>query len=254
MLSSLSCPTCGAPASDPNAVRCEYCGSTLTTVACPKCFGTMFAGMDFCPHCGAKSDRQLVDGAPTLKCPGCKSDMQTVKVGDTAMSECPQCSSLWLDAPTFSRLCVSREERGAVIAFVDVTKTEAQTLSVSNNAVRYVPCPVCKTMMNRQNFGRRSGVIVDVCKGHGVWFEAHELQAVLAFIDSGGFEKARQDEEAKKNEERLKLQKTFEETGKAWLQLDVSTTTTKYEIGRAADSSAVESKSMIEDALRMLFS
>ena len=34
-------------------------------------------------------------------------------------------------------------------------------------------------MMNRQNFGRRSGVIIDVCKGHGVWFEPGELSAVL---------------------------------------------------------------------------
>ena len=209
--------------------------------------------MDFCPHCGSKADRALVEGGPTLKCPGCKSDMHAVAVGTTAMHECPGCSSLWLDAPTFSTLCVSREERGAVIAFADVSKTEAKQLTISNGGVRYVPCPVCHNMMNRQNFGRRSGVIVDVCKGHGVWFEAHELQAVLAFIESGGFEKARQEEEAHKNEERIKLQKTFEESGKAWLQIDI-TTTRKYGVGKAGQSSPVESKSMIEDALRMLFS
>jgi len=253
MLSSLSCPTCGAPAADPNAVRCDYCGSTLTTVACPKCFGTMFAGMDFCPHCGAKADRTIIEGGPTLACPGCKSDMRNVAVGDTAMHECPQCSSLWLDAPTFSKLCVSREERGAVIAFVDVGKAQPQTLTVSNAAVRYVPCPVCRRMMNRQNFGRRSGVIVDVCKGHGVWFEAHELQAVLAFIESGGFEKARAEAEAEKTAEQVKLQKQFEQSGKAWMQIDI-TTTRKYAIGKAGQSSNVDSHSLIDDALRMLFS
>lgn len=252
MISSLNCPTCGAPAGDTNAVRCDYCGSTLTTVGCPKCFGAMFAGMDFCPHCGAKADRTLVEGAAVYACPGCKAEMRGISVGNTAMHECPNCASLWLNAAEFSTLCVKREERGAVLAFADVSKSAPAALSMDAK-VRYVPCPVCKLIMNRQNFGRRSGVIVDVCKGHGVWFEANELHAVLQFIESGGFERARQEEETQRNEERIKLQKTFEQSGKAWLQIDI-TTTRKYAIGKAGQSSPVDSHSLIEDALRMLFS
>jgi Zn-finger nucleic acid-binding protein len=40
--------------------------------------------------------------------------------------------------------------------------------------------------MNRTNFGRRSGVVIDRCKDHGVWFDAAELDAVLRFIREGG--------------------------------------------------------------------
>ena len=57
--------------------------------------------------------------------------------------------------------------------------------------VRYLACPVCKKSMNRRQFGRISGVVVDVCKQDGVWFDPGELSTVLAFISRGGLEEAR---------------------------------------------------------------
>ena len=41
-------------------------------------------------------------------------------------------------------------------------------------------------MMNRRNHGRSSGVILDLCVDHGVWFDADELARVLAWIEKGG--------------------------------------------------------------------
>lgn len=35
--------------------------------------------------------------------------------------------------------------------------------------------------MNRKNFGKQSGVLVDVCTMHGVWFDRGELDVVAAF-------------------------------------------------------------------------
>jgi Zn-finger nucleic acid-binding protein len=40
--------------------------------------------------------------------------------------------------------------------------------------------------MARNNFGKKSRVIVDICRRHGVWFDAGELPRVLAFVRSGG--------------------------------------------------------------------
>jgi Zn-finger nucleic acid-binding protein len=188
MPASLNCPTCGAPAAGPDAARCEYCGSTLTTTSCPSCFGAMFVGMQFCPHCGAKGDRS-VDASTAIPCPSCKGTMQRIRVGATAMLECSSCHADWLDAGTFTNLCLNREERGAIAALTAAPTGTA--ITGATKQVRYVPCPVCRNLMNRENFGRRSGVIVDVCKGHGVWFERNELAAVMAFIDSGGLERAR---------------------------------------------------------------
>lgn len=48
--------------------------------------------------------------------------------------------------------------------------------------------------MNRLNFAKCSGVIVDVCKGHGTWFDRDELSAIVQFIRGGGLEVSRQKE------------------------------------------------------------
>ena len=45
-------------------------------------------------------------------------------------------------------------------------------------------------MMYRRNYGRRSGVIIDLCKKHGAWFDADELPRILNWIRSGGLLKA----------------------------------------------------------------
>ena len=57
----------------------------------------------------------------------------------------------------------------------------------------YRPCAVCGQLMVRRNFGRTSGVIVDFCGSHGIWFDAQELAHVLRWIRSGNLEAARVD-------------------------------------------------------------
>ena len=44
---------------------------------------------------------------------------------------------------------------------------------------------------NRINFAKCSGVIVDVCKGHGTWFDRDELTRIVEFIRGGGLDAAR---------------------------------------------------------------
>ena len=40
--------------------------------------------------------------------------------------------------------------------------------------------------MHRRNYGRRSGVIVDSCAGHGLWFDGSELDELLTWVRRGG--------------------------------------------------------------------
>jgi Zn-finger nucleic acid-binding protein len=53
--------------------------------------------------------------------------------------------------------------------------------------------------MVRRNFAGTSGIVVDVCGADGLWFDAEELDRVLAWIRSGGLLRAeeRLDEERK---------------------------------------------------------
>ena len=45
--------------------------------------------------------------------------------------------------------------------------------------------------MNRVNFARCSGVIVDICKQHGTWFDRDELSRIVEFIHGGGLNASR---------------------------------------------------------------
>ena len=60
--------------------------------------------------------------------------------------------------------------------------------------------------MNRVNFGKLSGAVIDVCRGHGTFLDAGELHQIVAFIQGGGLDRARARsiEELKEEERRLK--------------------------------------------------
>ena len=49
----------------------------------------------------------------------------------------------------------------------------------------WTQCPDCGEIMHRRNYAGASGVIIDFCKNHGVWFDADELPRLLAWIRSG---------------------------------------------------------------------
>ena len=44
--------------------------------------------------------------------------------------------------------------------------------------------------MQRKNFRRTSGVIIDCCHTHGTWLDADELEQIAGFILSGGLERS----------------------------------------------------------------
>ena len=54
----------------------------------------------------------------------------------------------------------------------------------------YRPCPVCRKLMVRRAFAGSSGVVLDVCGTDGLWFDATELDATLAWIRGGGLSRA----------------------------------------------------------------
>ncbi len=128
--------------------------------------------------------------------------MPSLTIGSTAVRECERCLGLWLDVASFEKLCADREQQSIVLG----TASRAPTSAVGETSkVKYVPCPECLQLMNRINFARCSGVIVDICKGHGIWFDRDELSRIVEFISGGGLEAARAREKAEIKEERRRL-------------------------------------------------
>jgi Zn-finger nucleic acid-binding protein len=198
---TLNCPNCGA-ATSTDAPLCQFCGSRLATVACPSCFAMMFLGSKHCPRCGAAAAVPEIGDAKDRKCPRCQSDMALVTIGTTAVLECERCLGLWLNVSSFEKICADHEQQSAVLGVASPAPTHAVR---ETNKVNYVRCPQCSQLMNRVNFARCSGVIVDVCKGHGTWFDRDELSHIVEFIRQGGLEASRNREKAEIKEERRRL-------------------------------------------------
>jgi Zn-finger nucleic acid-binding protein len=199
---TLNCPNCGAAISS-DSPRCQYCESKLATVACPSCFAMMFAGSRHCPHCGAAAVEAAKATLSILKCPRCKIDMASIGLSAEQMRECETCGGLWLEVAAFEKICASREEQSAVLGGASHAPESHATTNEAK--IQYVPCPQCGQLMNRINFARCSGVIVDVCKGHGTWFDRDELSTIIQFIRDGGFEVSRQKEKMEIEHERQQL-------------------------------------------------
>ncbi len=200
---TLNCPNCGAAIASDSA-RCQFCESQLATIACPSCFAMMFIGSRHCQRCGAAAASVASAALPARSCPRCRIEMQSVAIGETAVRECLKCEGLWLDVASFEKICADREQQSAVLGAASPVPTHPASDAV--NKIRYVPCPECAQLMNRINFARCSGVIVDVCRGHGTWFDRDELSRIVEFIRGGGLEAARGKEKAEIEEARRQLE------------------------------------------------
>ncbi|HEV3077051.1 MAG TPA: zinc ribbon domain-containing protein [Thermoanaerobaculia bacterium] len=246
------CSACGAPR-EGDEPECRYCGASFTVrerdidTICPVCMARVSGGARFCDHCGSPI---LVDqaaaAATTLRCPAC-GPRQLLRsrqfAGEpVAVSECVICGGLWTERRVFEVLLVrarhgelggaavaiagGRPERPAGTAAAGAGGVGAGTEGAGAGAGAaggghlYRPCPVCGALMNRQNYGRKSGVILDLCGVHGIWFDLDELPRVLAWIQGGGEERAGQleAEEARATAREQRLEKEFSSSvgGGSW--------------------------------------
>jgi Zn-finger nucleic acid-binding protein len=162
---------------------CLGCGARvddLAPCACGRAFGDPYRAADAGPVLG--------------RCPRCKCLLDPVELEGTPLDECGSCGGVFVEGWVLDRIVEARELRLSLALSLPVREV------VLERVVRYLPCPKCAVQMNRKIFGRSSGVVVDVCKQHGMWFDAGELAAVLEFIEGGGLERVRLREEQERKE------------------------------------------------------
>lgn len=204
----LRCPACGAP-SDPKAAACSYCRIALHPVRCPWCFAWTYAESRDCPSCGAKSEAPA-EGSASLPCPTCKEALSARRSGRALLAGCMRCGGVWADAASFQVICEDRAAQAAYLGEGSVLP-RPEVSDPTDSPVRYRPCPGCGELMNRFNFANCSGVVLDACKPHGVWFDADELRRIVRFIRSGGLDMARAKEIQQLEVERRRVAKISHE-------------------------------------------
>jgi len=60
--------------------------------------------------------------------------------------------------------------------------------------VQYIHCPLCEKLMNRTNYTGHSGVIINLCRAHGIWLDRGDMPKIIEFILAGGLVRARRNE------------------------------------------------------------
>ena len=199
---------CGASAA-PDATSCDFCRARLATMSCPACYGLLFVGSRHCSHCGTRAEPAARRSDTPRACPrGCGA-LDPMTIGGLALDECPRCRGTWIDVIPFEQLCASAEQQASVLA-----ATVAGTPAAGMDRVRYSPCPACAKIMNRVNFARSSGIVLDICKAHGAWLDVDELRRVVEFLRSGGLQQARAREKRALDEELrlLRMRQTMSRT------------------------------------------
>jgi Zn-finger nucleic acid-binding protein len=197
----LRCPSCGAPVA-PEAAECGHCRAALHPVRCPWCFGWTFTEARDCARCGSKAEAPAGAAAPS--CPTCREPLSTRALGSARLSGCARCEGVWADAGSFKIICADRETQAAYLGEGSLLPRPPVSDPQSSPIV-YRPCAVCGELMNRFNFASCSGVILDSCRPHGVWFDPDELRRIVEFIHGGGLDLARENERRNIELERRRL-------------------------------------------------
>ncbi len=137
-----------------------------------------------CSGCGRDLGLEPIPRDDTLACPDCHEAMAALDCGPGAVHDCGRCGGQFVEMAALRDL-IERHDR------LDVGAPRSGARAAIETRVHYVACPVCRSLMNRRNFGGVSGVVVDVCAKHGTWFDLGELPRVLAFAESGGLTRSR---------------------------------------------------------------
>ena len=152
-----------------------------------------------------------------LQCPACNAFMKKVVRADITVDECPSCRGCWYDRSELEQLlrknksdleAQAQEEPQEEPEAPQIeepygwqgmrksqigqplprkpppkrqsTRNSQSKISTPFNAA-YRRCPHCKDMMNRSNY-LKSGIIVDVCRKHGVYLDQGEFDDLHQFM------------------------------------------------------------------------
>jgi len=143
-------------------------------------------------------------------CPRCAIRLETIDLkidGRFLIERCGQCLGLFFDPGELEAVL-----QATVANVFTVNNSQMDSINATMRAkeygVTYIKCPVCTTLMNRVNFGAKSGVVVNRCKEDGVWLDGGDLRHLFEWMKAGGklLDQERQ-EQQKKDEAAQQLER-----------------------------------------------
>lgn len=205
---ALTCGRCGG-AFQEGAAQCPWCAAGIVLAdrklagVCGHCSARLDVKARFCPGCGLAVSDQVVRPLHELAgCPRCRAQLSARRVLERELVECSSCGGIWLAPEVFEDMCARSEQVGTLSRILGAATPP--TKPVDDAHVAYLKCVQCGELMFRKNLGPGSGLILDVCKNHGVWFDHDELVRALEFVARGGLERVREQEKRRVDAERAR--------------------------------------------------
>ena len=172
---------------------------------------------DQCLYCGGELSDEALE-SHQLKCPRCGNEMESMESDGVTLDVCFQCGGTWYDPGE-----LQQSVEGALTNFEDPQEgaSDSRVQASTPEELRYLKCPRCQASMNRKNFKRISGVMVDVCHAHGVFLDGGEFEAIIEFFARGGKKKAQlrehDEQRARESRELMERQKRRKDAREAIL-------------------------------------
>lgn len=153
--------------------------------ACPSCAGPNPAAAVFCRHCGARFAAaappsglvKTLEVPSKIACPRCRTKLTEVHYGDLVLDECSACRGTWFDKGELRR---AAERLNGSLGAAQGGAAEPQPVPPAGVLAR-MDCPLCRRGMTRFT---SSGVYLDRCDRCGLWVDGHEIERLLASVQS----------------------------------------------------------------------
>lgn len=201
---TILCDACGGPVPEGTMI-CRFCGAKIeakkpdaagaaTVVArasepmtfCPRCRQFFAASLPRCPRCP-----EATDAGARGPCPACATPLIGAPLGLATIDRCERCEGVWFDGDELGKV-IDLRTKGLPGAAVRGLKDALPFVPPKLETGR-AKCVRCNAPMERRPIAKRAGVIVDVCKAHGIWFDKGEFGQFEAFVKAGGLEVLRGD-------------------------------------------------------------
>jgi len=149
---------------------CKSCGNEVADeLHCPICQAGHGTGehASVCPQCDVALVEQDWEGVRVLQCTECSGSFFPPRALETTLDK-------------LRAACAIPDYASVVQEFKDRFQRKTP------QALRYRGCPVCGEIMVRRNYGRVSGVIIDICGPHGIWVDQAAFVGLTDFVSRGG--------------------------------------------------------------------
>lgn len=111
-----------------------------------------------------------------MNCPRCS---ETLRPGLPHTLICPRCEGCWVGKGSLYVLARLTRAQLAQTALQPTLVADPKPFRIPD---RPLQCPQCQQPMKRQIYCGDSGVEVDRCAEHGIWFDDGELAQVIDYV------------------------------------------------------------------------